>query len=146
MAIGSGPGKGKKKQASKPLKMYSKDGQMVAAPGYKIGIIPKKGEAPTKKIKGPFGSEATVPNGIYGPVPAGPGGKVAAAAPKKKSAVGKVVKKVGRAISEVKNDLELAARRRTATSAYRGGGRRGGGGKIGQVCAAYFGYPTRRRR
>jgi hypothetical protein len=151
MAIGLGPGKGKKKQASKPSKVYSKDGQMVAAPGYKLGLIrnAEHTKNPTKKITtgtGPAAVTRVQQQGIIGPIPTGPGGKAAAAAPKKKSAVGKVVKKVGRAISEVKNDLELAARRRTATSAYRGGGRRGGGGKIGQVCAAYFGYPTRRRR
>jgi hypothetical protein len=151
MAIGLGPGKGKKKQASKPLKVYSKDGQMVAAPGYKIGVIPKKGEAPTKKIKGPFGSEATVMNGIYGPVPAGPGGKAAAAPAKKKgpSVAKKVVKKVGQAVTDVKNAVDLAKRRRFATSAYRGGGGLGIGRalkRVGETCAAYAGYPARRRR
>ena len=109
MAItGKGPGpKKKNKNVIPPSKVGQdpKSGQTVAAPGYKMGIIPKKGEAPTKKIKGPFGSEATVQSGIYGPVPVGPGGKSGAAtpAPKKKksggTAVGKAIRDVKRAVS-----------------------------------------------
>jgi hypothetical protein len=137
--IGKGPGpKKKNKNAIPPSKVGSRAGQTVAAPGYKMGIIPKKGEAPTKKIKGPFGSEATVQNGIYGPVPVGPGGKSAAAPAKKKgrSAVGKVIKKIGRdidyAVGTVAYNLRPSVQKRGTFKGNKGG-RRGGG----KTCPAY---------
>lgn len=136
--LGKGPGpKKKNKNVIPPSKVYRdpKSGQTMAAPGYKMGVIPKRGEASTKQITGPFGSKATVMNGIYGPIPVGPGKKVAAAAPKKKTAVGKVVKKVGRdidyAASQVKNALTPSVQKRGTFKGNKGGGR---GGK---TCAAY---------
>jgi hypothetical protein len=136
MAIGLGPGKGKKKEASKPLKVYSKGGQMVAAPGYKLGLIrnTEHTKNPTKKITmgtGPAAVTRVQQQGIIGPVKAGPGKPVAAAPAKKKGPSA-----VGKAISKAKTSIEMASRRRFATSAYRGGGgggRRGGG----KTCAAY---------
>jgi hypothetical protein len=137
MAIGLGPGKGKKKEASKPLKATTQSGQMKASPGYAMGLIKneKAMKEPTKTKTYGEGAKAvsvTTRAGIIGPKPAGPGGKVAAPAPAKK----KGPSAVGKAISKAKNSIELAARRRVATSAYRGGGgggRRGGG----KTCAAY---------
>jgi hypothetical protein len=131
MAIGLGPGKGKKKEASKPLKAYSKGGQMVAAPGYAMGITPKKDGKTHKMLQSKYGT-MVVPSGIIAPKPLGPGGKAGAAAPDKK----KGPSAVGKAISKAKTSIEMASRRRFATSAYRGGGgggRRGGG----KTCAAY---------
>jgi hypothetical protein len=129
MAIGLGPGKGKKKEASKPLKAYSKGGQMVAAPGYAMGITPKKDGKTHKMLQSKYGT-MVVPSGIIAPKPLGPGGKAGAAAPDKK----KGPSAVGKAISKAKTSIEMASRRRFATSAYRGGGGRRGGGK---TCAAY---------
>lgn len=156
MAIGLGPGKGKKKQASKPLKASSKNGQMVAAPGYGMGLIRNERDTktPTKKYTvgtGPAAASFTAKQGIIGPKPLGPGGKAAAAPAKKKgpSVAKKVVKKVGQAVNDVKNAVDLAKRRRFATSAYRGGGGLGIGRalqRVGETCAAYAGYPARRRR
>lgn len=136
MAIGLGPGKGKKKEASKPLKAYSKGGQMVAAPGYAMGITPKK-DGKTHKMLQSKNVTLVVPSGIIAPKPLGPGGKAAAAAPKKKSAVGNVMKKVGRdidyAAGQVKNALTRSNVKKYSFN-KSGGGRRGGGGKS---CAAY---------
>jgi hypothetical protein len=149
MAIGLGPGKGKKKQASKPLKAYSKDGQMVAAQGYAMGTIPKKDGKTHKMLQSKYGT-SMVPSGIIGPKPLGPGGKAAAAPAKKGPSVAKkVVKKVGQAVTDVKNAVDLAKRKRIATSAYRGGRGLGIGRalqRVGETCAAYAGYPARRRR
>jgi hypothetical protein len=125
MAIGLGPGKGKKKQASKPSKVYSKDGQMVAAPGYKLGLIrnAEHTKNPTKKITtgtGPAAVTRVQQQGIIGPIKSGSGSNFTTAPAKKKGPTA-----VGKAISRAKNSIELAARRRVATSAYRGN--RGGG-------------------
>lgn len=148
MAIGSGPGKGKKKQTSTQKHYRSKDGQTVAAPGYKMGLLRNERDTktPTKKITtgtGPTAVTRVQQQGIIAPIPAGPGGKVAAT-PKKKTAAGKVIKKIGRdidyAVGTVKNALKPSVQKR---GTFKGNKR---GGKIGEVCAAYFGYPTRRRR
>lgn len=134
MAIMFGPGKGKKKEASKPLKAVSKAGQMTAAPGYKMALTRKQSEPATRTttVSGsPVGTKITSPVGIYAPQPVGQGGKAAAAPAKKKGPSA-----VGKAIAKTKTSIEMASRKRIATSAYRGmgGGRRGGGGKS---CAAY---------
>lgn len=139
MAIGLGPGKGKKKEASKPLKATSQGGQMKAAPGYAMGLIKneKAMKEPTKTKTSGEGAKAvsvTTRAGIIGPKPAGPGGKVAAAAPAKKkgrSAVGKAVKKVGNAIGDAAYELKKYSFKNPFGG---GGGRRRGGGK---TCAAY---------
>ena len=139
MAIGLGPGKGKKKQASKPLKASSKSGQMVAAQGYGMGLIrnEKAMKEPTKTKTSGEGAKAvsvTTRAGIIGPKPLGPGGKAAAAAPAKKkgpSAVGKAVKKVGSAIGDAAYELKRYSFKNPFGG---GGGRRRGGGK---TCAAY---------
>jgi hypothetical protein len=141
MAIGLGPGKGKKKQASKPLKASSKNGQMVAAPGYGMGLIRNERDTktPTKKYTvgtGPAAASFTAKQGIIGPKPLGPGGKAAAAPAKKKgrSAVGKAVKKVGSAIGDAAYELKRYSFKNPFGG---GGGRRRGGGR---TCAAYWNY------
>lgn len=138
--LGKGPRpKKKNKNVIPPSKvgMDPKSGQTVAAPGYKMGVIPKRGEAPTKEISVGFGSPLTVQSGIYGPIPVGPGKKVAAAPVKKVdkrygkglTATGKVLRKVKEAVNPGNYSFKL--------------GRGGGGG--GKTCAAYSGYPNRRK-
>jgi len=141
MAIGLGPGKGKKKQASKPLKASSKSGQMVAAQGYGMGLIKneKAMKEPTKTKTSGEGAKAvsvTTRAGIIGPKPLGPGGKAAAAPAKKKgpSAVGKAVKKVGSAIGDAAYELKRYSFKNPFGG---GGGRRRGGGR---TCPAYWNY------
>lgn len=130
--LGKGPGP-KKKVTSKIG--TNKEGQTVAAPGYKMGLMrnQKAIKEPTKTYttgSGPAAVTRTQQQGIIGPKPTG-GGVKAAPAPAKKGPTA-----VGKAIAKTKSSIEIAARRRKATSAYRGGGGRGrrGGGK---TCAAY---------
>ena len=136
MAIMFGPGKAKKKEASKPLKVLSKAGQMTAAPGYKLGLLrnAEHTKNPTKTVTmgtGPGAPSYTRQQGIIGPVPVGKDVKAAAAPAKKKGPSA-----VGKAIAKTKTSIEMASRKRIANSSYRGMGRgsRGGGGKS---CAAY---------
>lgn len=135
MAIGLGPGKGKKKEASKPLKATSQGGQMKAAPGYAMGITPKKDGKTHKMLQSKYGT-MVVPSGIIAPKPLGPGGKAGASAPKKKTAVGKVVKKVGRdidyAAGQVKNALTRSNAKKYSFNKSGGGSKRGT-----KACAAY---------
>jgi hypothetical protein len=73
----------KPKRNDDKLKAYSKDGQMQAAPGYKMAIQPKKGESATKNLT--VGrTSAMVNNGIYAPKPT-EAAKTAAPAPAQKS-------------------------------------------------------------
>jgi hypothetical protein len=141
MAIGLGPGKGKKKEASKPLKATTQSGQMKASPGYAMGLIKneKAMKEPTKTKTSGEGAKAvsvTTRAGIIGPKPAGPGGKAPAAAPKKKTAVGKVMKKVGRdidyAAGQVKNALTRSNAKKYSFNKSGGGSKRGT-----KSCAAY---------
>ena len=133
--LSKGPGKGMKKNDQPKSKIGSKDGQTVAAPGYKMGLIRNQRDikSPTKTVttgSGPAAVTRTQQQGIIGPKPTTTGVSFATPAAKKKGPSA-----VGKAISNVKNSIELAARKRVATSAYRGGGgRRRSGGKL---CAAY---------
>jgi hypothetical protein len=111
---------------------------MVAAPGYKLGLIrnTEHTKNPTKKITmgtGPAAVTRVQQQGIIGPVKAGPGKPVAAAPAKKKgpSAVGKAVKKVGNAIGDAAYELKKYSFKNPFGG---GGGRRRGGGR---TCAAY---------
>jgi hypothetical protein len=142
MAIGLGPGKGKKKQASKPLKASTKSGQMVAAPGYGMGLIKneKAMKEPTKTKTSGEGAKAvsvTTRAGIIGPKPLGPGGKAGAAtpAPKKKrtgrTAVGQALYNTKDAITDVTYELRKYGFKNPFKGS--GGGRRRGG----KTCPAY---------
>jgi hypothetical protein len=136
MAIGLGPGKGKKKNDQPKSKIGGGIGKTTVAPGYKMGLIRNERDTktPTKKITtgtGPTAVTRVQQQGIIGPIKSGSGSNFTTAPAKKKGPSA-----VGKAISKAKNSIELAARRRVATSAYRGGGgggRRGGG----KTCAAY---------
>jgi len=138
--LGKGPGPKKKDQPKS--KIGGGTGRTVAAPGYAMGLIrnEKAIKEPTKKYtigKGPASASFTAQQGIIGPKPTGPGGKVAAAAPAKKkgrSAVGKAVKKVGNAIGDAAYELKRYSIKNPFGG---GGGRRRGGGK---TCAAYWNY------
>jgi hypothetical protein len=145
MAItGKGPGpKKKNKTAMPPSKVGTRAGQTVAAPGYAMGLIKneKAMKEPTKTKTSGEGAKAvsvTTRAGIIGPKPAGPGGKVAAAPAKKKgrSAVGKVIKKIGRdidyAVGTVAYNLKPSVQKRGTFKGNKGG-RRGGG----KTCPAY---------
>jgi hypothetical protein len=130
--IGKGPGPKKKDQPKS--KIGGGVGRTVSAPGYAMGLIKneKAMKEPTKTKTSGEGAKAvsvTTRAGVIGPKPTGSGAKVAAAPAKKKGPSA-----VGKAIAKTKSSIELAARRRVATSAYRGGG----GSKRGtKSCAAY---------
>ena len=138
--LGKGPGP-KKKDMPKS-KIGGGTGRTVAAPGYAMGLIRNQRDikTPTKSVttgSGPAAVTRTQQQGIIGPKPTGPGGKVAAAAPAKKkgrSAVGKAVKKVGNAIGDAAYELKRYSIKNPFGG---GGGRRRGGGK---TCAAYWNY------
>ena len=140
--IGKGPGpKKKNKNVIPPSKVGSRAGQTVAAPGYAMGLIKneKAMKEPTKTKTYGEGAKAvsvTTRAGIIGPKPAGPGGKVAAAAPVKKKRTGRTA--VGQALYNVKDTIGDAAYELKKYSFKNpfggGGGRRRGGGK---TCAAY---------
>lgn len=141
MAIGLGPGKGKNKQASKPLKATAQGGQMKASPGYAMGLIKneKAMKEPTKTKTSGEGAKAvsvTTRAGIIGPKPVGPGSKVAAPAPKKKTAVGKAIKRVARdidyAVSTAAYSLKPSAQKRGTFKKSGGVSKRGT-----KACAAY---------
>lgn len=131
--LSKGPGKGKNKQASTQKHYRSKDGQTVAAPGYKMGLIRNERDikTPTKTITmgtGPMAVTRTQQQGIIGPKPVAPAQKVAAQ-PKKKSAVSKAVKSVGRAVGKVgealtpdRTTFNLKAQRRRDGRGNRAGG------------------------
>jgi hypothetical protein len=143
--LGKGPGP-KKKDMPKS-KIGGGTGRTVAAPGYAMGLIrnEKAIKEPTKKYtmgSGPAAVTRTQQQGIIGPKPLGPGGKsgaAAAPAPAKKkgrSAVGKVVKKIGRdidyAVGTVAYNLRPSVQKRGTFKGNKGG-RRGGG----KTCPAY---------
>ena len=112
----------------------NKEGQTVASTGYSMGLIrnQKAMKEPTKKYtmgEGPASASFTVKQGIIGPKPVTPGGKAAAAPAKKKGPSA-----VGKAIAKTKSSIELAARRRVATSSYRG---RGASKRGTKSCSAY---------
>jgi hypothetical protein len=131
--LGKGPGP-KKKDMPKS-KIGTRAGQTVAAPGYAMGLIRNQRDikTPTKSVttgSGPAAVTRTQQQGIIGPKPTTTGVSFATPAAKKKGPSA-----VGKAISKAKNSIELAARKRVATSAYRG---RGGSSKRGtKSCAAY---------
>jgi hypothetical protein len=137
MAIGKGPGP-KKKVTSKIG--TNKEGQTVAAKGYNMALVRKQGEPSTrtKTLTGsPVGTKVTTPVGIYAPQPVAPATKVAVAPAKKVdkrygkglTATGKVLRKVKEAVDPGNYSFKL--------------GKGGGGG--GKTCAAYSGYPNRRK-
>jgi hypothetical protein len=138
MAIGLGPGKGKKKNDQPKSKIGGGIGKTTVAPGYKMTLVRKQGEpaTKTKTIAGsPVGTKVTTPVGVYAPMPVAPAKKVAAA-PKKKTAVGKAIKKVARdidyAVSTTAYSLKPSVQKR---GTFKGGG---GGSKRGtKTCAAY---------
>lgn len=148
MAIGKGPGPKKKdKNAMPPSKVGTRAGQTVAAPGYAMGLIKneKAMKEPTKTKTSGEGAKAvsvTTRAGIIGPKPTGPGGKAVAAAPVKRkgrSAVGQALYNVKDAIGDVAYEAKKITR--NIESPFKNIG--GGGG--GRTCAAYAGYPKRRR-
>lgn len=141
MAIAKAPGlKKKDKTSTSKVGSDSKSGQTVAAPGYKMGLVRNQADTknPTKTKTLGEGAKAvsvTTRAGIIAPNPVNPATK-ALVAPNKKSAVGKVIKKVGRdidyAASQVKNALTPSVQKRSTFKGNRRGGRSGG-----KTCAAY---------
>lgn len=132
--IGKGPGPKKKDQPKS--KIGGGVGRTVAAPGYKMAITPKKG-GPSDQIVSVGNFSSNVQSGIYAPQPVAPATKVAVAPVKKVdkrygkglTATGKVLRKVKEAVDPGNYSFKL--------------GRGGGGG--GKTCAAYSGYPNRRK-
>jgi hypothetical protein len=131
--LGKGPGPKKKDQPKS--KIGGGTGKTVAAPGYAMGLMRNQRDTktPTKSVttgSGPAAVTRTQKQGIIGPKPTTTGVSFATPAAKKKGPSA-----VGKAIARAKTSMELAARRRVATSAYRGGG---GSRKRGtKSCAAY---------
>jgi hypothetical protein len=126
--LGKGPGPKKKDQPKS--KIGGGTGRTVAAPGYAMGLIRNQRDikTPTKSVttgSGPAAVTRTQQQGIIGPKPTTTGVSFATPAAKKKGPSA-----VGKAISRAKNSIELAARRRVATSAYRGGGGNRGRGPL----------------
>lgn len=134
--LSKGPGKGMKKKDQPKSKIGSgKDGQTVAAPGYKMGLVRNQRDmkTPTKTVttgSGPAAVTRTQQQGIIGPKPTTTGVSFATPAAKKKGPSA-----VGKAINNVKNSIEMASRKRFATSAYRGN--KGRGGKSLMKCFNY---------
>jgi hypothetical protein len=137
--LSKGPGKGGKKKDQPKSKWGSKNGQVVAAPGYTLGLMrnAEHTKNPTKKITmgtGPGAPSYTQQQGIIGPIKAGPG-KPVAAAPVKKKRTGRTA--VGQALYNVKDTIGDAAyelKKYSFKNPFGGGGGRRKGGK---TCAAY---------
>lgn len=53
---------------SDKMRTTTKEGNIVARPGYKMGLLPKKGELTTKQIE-VMGAKTMANNGIYAPLP-----------------------------------------------------------------------------
>jgi hypothetical protein len=113
-----GPGLGKKKDQPRTKIGSGKDGQTIAAAGYKMEITPKKGEPSSKTLT--VGRASTkVPSGIYAPKPVVPAKKVAEAPkakPKKSgyTAVGKALRNVKDAVTPDKTTYKMKGRGRGA--------------------------------
>lgn len=139
--LSKGPGKGMKKKDQPKSKIGTgKDGQTIAAPGYKMGLVRNQRDikTPTKSVttgSGPAAVTRTQQQGIIGPKPVAPAQKVAAA-PKKKTAVGKAIKKVARdidyAVGTAAYSLKPSVQKRGSFKGNKGGGKKGG-----KTCAAY---------
>ena len=105
--LSKGPGKGGKKKDQPKSKWGSKNGQVVAAPGYTLGLMrnAEHTKNPTKTYTmgtGPAAVTRVQQQGIIGPVKSGPG-KPVAAAPVKKKRTGRTA--VGQALYNVKDTI-----------------------------------------
>lgn len=120
--LSKGPGKGMKKKDQPKSKIGSKDGQTVAAPGYKMALVRKQGEPSTRTNTisgGPVGTKVTTPVGINAPMPVVAAKKVAEAPkakPKKSgyTAVGKALRNVKDAVTPDKTTYKMRGRGRGA--------------------------------
>jgi hypothetical protein len=144
--LSKGPGKGGKKKDQPKSKIGSKNGQTVAAPGYKMTLVRKQGEPATRTntIAGsPVGTKVKTPVGVFAPMPVAPAKKVpkrgynlATGAPRK-SAVGQALSdakdSISYAVGQVGYNLRPSVQKRATFKGGGGGGRRKGG----KTCPAY---------